>query len=465
MRPATISHSWVGPLTAGCDAAALIGLGAVSGRLYGLIAGGQHDDRHGYVVLGFIVAVLTVSLFKSRGLYDRSFVAGEHVVTPVLRTWLAVFSLLAIAAFLLGIGNDFSRGALVVYFATGGVALVGIRRSARGLLRRAIDAGSFKARRVILIGDSAEVSLREFRHVLRCHGYALTRAFLFDADETLEAIDSRLSLREIAAAVKSGDVDEILLAFRWTEAERIDDIVSRLRILPVPVRLLPDRAAARYIAQPMTDIGLARSIDLQRSPIRVWQRVVKSVFDFVAAAAALLLLSPLMVTVAVLIKLDSPGPIFFRQTRIGFNGKRFRIFKFRTMRTLDDGGVIRQATRDDERVTRVGRWLRSTSVDELPQLFNVLLGEMSVVGPRPHAEAHDSQFDRTIANYALRHHVRPGITGWAQVCGFRGETPTMDLVLKRVEHDLWYINNWSFWLDTIIVARTAVALMNPKDVY
>jgi len=172
-----------------------------------------------------------------------------------------------------------------------------------------------------------------------------------------------------------------------------------------------------------------------------------------------------MLAVAVLIELDSPGPVLFCQTRVGFNGQRFRIFKFRTMHTQDDGAVVRQATRDDDRVTRAGRWLRMTSVDELPQLFNVLLGEMSVVGPRPHAEAHDSQFDRAIANYALRHHVLPGITGWAQVNGFRGETPTMDLVMRRVEHDLWYINNWSFWLDTVIVFRTAVTLMNPRDVY
>jgi exopolysaccharide biosynthesis polyprenyl glycosylphosphotransferase len=215
----------------------------------------------------------------------------------------------------------------------------------------------------------------------------------------------------------------------------------------------------------MTDIGLARTIDLQSPPIRSWQRLVKSTLDFVVASALVVVLAPLMMAVAILIKLDGPGPVFFCQTRVGFNGRRFRIFKFRTMRTLDDGEEIRQATRDDDRVTRVGRWLRMTSVDELPQLFNVLRGEMSLVGPRPHAEAHDSQFDQAIANYALRHHVRPGITGWAQVCGFRGETPTMDLVMKRVEHDLWYINNWSFWLDTVIVVRTAVALMRPHNVY
>jgi undecaprenyl-phosphate galactose phosphotransferase/putative colanic acid biosynthesis UDP-glucose lipid carrier transferase len=172
-----------------------------------------------------------------------------------------------------------------------------------------------------------------------------------------------------------------------------------------------------------------------------------------------------MLVVGLLIKLDSEGPVFFCQTRVGFNGQTFRIWKFRTMTTLDDGPVVRQAQKNDARVTRIGRWLRASSVDELPQLLNVLVGDMSLVGPRPHAVAHDSQYDAVIANYALRRHVKPGITGWAQVCGFRGETPTVDLMLRRVEHDLWYINNWSLWLDSLIVMRTAIALMRPQNAY
>jgi undecaprenyl-phosphate galactose phosphotransferase/putative colanic acid biosynthesis UDP-glucose lipid carrier transferase len=236
-------------------------------------------------------------------------------------------------------------------------------------------------------------------------------------------------------------------------------------VLPVPVRLLPDRNASRYLGRPMSDIGLATAIDLKRAPLGVWERGVKTSIDFLIAALGLILFAPLLAAAALMIKLDSRGPVFFWQTRVGFNGQRFRILKFRTMRTLEDGDMIRQASRNDDRVTRVGRWLRATSVDELPQLVNVLLGQMAIVGPRPHAAAHDGEFDRTIANYALRHNVKPGITGWAQVCGFRGETPTIELVLKRVEHDLWYIHNWSFWLDLTILARTIAVLINPKDVY
>ena len=155
-----------------------------------------------------------------------------------------------------------------------------------------------------------------------------------------------------------------------------------------------------------------------------------------------------------LIKLDSKGPVLFTQTRNGFNGRSFRIFKFRTMRVLEDGPQIRQATRNDPRVTDVGRWLRRTSIDELPQLFNVLGGSMSLVGPRPHAVAHNTEYERIVANYAFRYHVKPGISGWAQVNGFRGETSTVNLMEKRVEADLWYVSNWSFWLDVRILWKT-----------
>jgi undecaprenyl-phosphate galactose phosphotransferase/putative colanic acid biosynthesis UDP-glucose lipid carrier transferase len=166
------------------------------------------------------------------------------------------------------------------------------------------------------------------------------------------------------------------------------------------------------------------------------------------------LLSPLMLLAALLIKFDSRGPVLFKQKRNGFNGRVFPIYKFRSMRVLEDGDRIRQATRNDPRVTRVGLWLRRTSIDELPQLLNVLRGDMSVVGPRPHAVAHNNEYQTVVSNYAFRHHVKPGITGWAQVNGFRGETQTVEIMAKRVEYDLFYINHWSLWLDIRILVKT-----------
>jgi putative colanic acid biosynthesis UDP-glucose lipid carrier transferase len=207
------------------------------------------------------------------------------------------------------------------------------------------------------------------------------------------------------------------------------------------------------------------AIEVQRNSLTAFEQALKRTLDIAGALTGLVLLSPLMLIVAVAIKLDSSGPLLFRQARIGFSGRPFRIYKFRTMTVAEDGEVIPQATRNDARVTRLGRLLRRSSIDELPQLFNVLKGEMSLVGPRPHALAHDNQYTRLIANYSFRHHMKPGITGWAQVCGFRGETPTVDLMERRLEHDLWYINNWTIWLDIKTVLLTVVLLMTQDDAY
>jgi undecaprenyl-phosphate galactose phosphotransferase/putative colanic acid biosynthesis UDP-glucose lipid carrier transferase len=195
------------------------------------------------------------------------------------------------------------------------------------------------------------------------------------------------------------------------------------------------------------------------------EQLLKRVFDVVASAAILVLLSPLMLMTALLIKLDSRGPVLFRQKRNGFNGSVFSIYKFRSMRVLEDGDRIQQATRNDPRVTRLGLWLRRTSIDELPQLLNVLLGDMSLVGPRPHAIAHNNEYQTVVSNYAFRHHVKPGITGWAQVNGFRGETQTVDIMAKRVEFDLWYINHWSLWLDLRIMFKTMLMAYRQPSAY
>src|SRR5208282_6358609 len=188
-------------------------------------------------------------------------------------------------------------------------------------------------------------------------------------------------------------------------------------VLPVPVHLLPDENVARYLNRRMFDVGATWTAELKRARLGKSEQVLKRSIDVLGAGAGLLLLSPLMLVTALLIKLDSSGSILFTQTRNGFNGRSFRIFKFRTMMVLEDGPIIRQATRDDPHVTRLGHWLRRSNIDELPQLFNVLRGEMSLVGPRPHAAAHNSEYERRIAIYAFRYHVKPGITGWAQVNG------------------------------------------------
>jgi putative colanic acid biosysnthesis UDP-glucose lipid carrier transferase len=197
-----------------------------------------------------------------------------------------------------------------------------------------------------------------------------------------------------------------------------------------------------------------RRIALQRPPLRTFERFFKRAFDICVASCGLLTLLPLLSLVAAAIKIDSPGPVFFRQPQHGLNGKQFKIFKFRSMSVLNDGETIKQATVGDSRVTRVGRYIRETSIDEIPQLLNVLRGEMSIIGPQPHAAAHDSYYLQQIEQYAFRQQGKPGITGLAQVHGYRGETRVLDQMRRQVEYDLWYIRNWSVWLDFVIILRT-----------
>jgi exopolysaccharide biosynthesis polyprenyl glycosylphosphotransferase len=203
----------------------------------------------------------------------------------------------------------------------------------------------------------------------------------------------------------------------------------------------------------------ACAVNGHRAPLTTTKRAVKRALDIMLAWAAIILLLPLLVIVAIAIKLDSSGPIIFRQRRVGFNGNQFVIFKFRTMTTLEDGQTIMQARRGDPRVTRVGRLLRRFSIDELPQLFNVLKSDMSLVGPRPHALAHDKQYMPVIAEYAFRHHIKPGLTGWAQVNRLRGETRHVDQMTERLKFDLCYINHWSLSLDVYILVKTCVEVL------
>jgi exopolysaccharide biosynthesis polyprenyl glycosylphosphotransferase len=211
---------------------------------------------------------------------------------------------------------------------------------------------------------------------------------------------------------------------------------------------------------PRATVSTIQTLQLARS-----ERLAKRTLDIAVAGAALLMLAPLMTLIAIAVKLDSRGPIIFKQRRAGLNGMHFLIYKFRTMKVLEDGPSIVQANKGDTRVTGLGHLLRQTSVDELPQLINVLKGDMSIVGPRPHPWGFDTQYSRKIPNYTSRHRVNPGITGWAQVHGYRGATPTVECMAKRIELDLWYINNWSIILDLKIIIRTCFEVIRQRNAY
>jgi exopolysaccharide biosynthesis polyprenyl glycosylphosphotransferase len=236
-------------------------------------------------------------------------------------------------------------------------------------------------------------------------------------------------------------------------------VLSELRVLPLPVHLVPVGPLSELFKLSSRNIGDTVTIELQSGPLTLPGRFVKRATDIFIAGTGIIFLLPLFLIIAVSIKLDSSGPIIFRQWRRGFNGRPFQILKFRTMSVLEDGDDVVQARPNDSRVTRVGNWLRRSSFDELPQFINVLQGSMSIVGPRPHAMAHDNEINKFVRNYAYRHHVKPGMTGWAQVNGYRGQMRTIGDIEHRVKLDIQYIDNWKLAGDFKIIFMTSAELL------
>jgi undecaprenyl-phosphate galactose phosphotransferase/putative colanic acid biosynthesis UDP-glucose lipid carrier transferase len=342
--------------------------------------------------------------------------------------------------------------------------LIGARYFISVKLNAALREGMLSAPRAITIGDSELLSTLSDTQILQRWGLQeVSRLVLptpgnFQRD--IEIVDDAIE------AARTHDVQYVLLSLQWSNEKRRDLISERLQILPVPVLLVPDGYTRRLLAQGIRQIGSELAVELQRAPLSPAELTIKRTLDLFLAGAILISVAPFFALVGLLIKLDSPGPIIFRQRRKGFNGREFPIYKFRTMNVMEDAAhEIRQAQRHDSRVTRVGRILRATSIDELPQLVNVLAGHMSLVGPRPHPVALDNGCTKLIANYAFRQHVKPGLTGWAQIKGFRGETAKLELMEARVAHDLWYVKNWSIWLDLRIMFRTCLVLLRPQNAY
>lgn len=372
-------------------------------------------------------------------------------------TWMLSLAILAVTAFLLKSTANLSRGTIVVFAFIGLVGLCAHRAVWRFGLASAFAKGRLVDRKIVLLSlKPLDFTSNRFKD-LRKNGFDVVRHFVLNNPHDSAEWDKEI--KDVVRQSRAADIDEFLLAIDWNELPVLQNLTQRLRIVPKPIRLLPDFAIADLVSRPFLPVSGTMAIEIQRPPLSVFERVQKRLLDSGLALIALLMLLPLMVVVAILIKLDSPGNIIFRQSRRGFNGKPFEIWKFRSMSVAENGATVTQAKKQDARVTAIGRFLRKTSIDELPQLWNVLRGEMSLVGPRPHALAHDSYYDQVIDNYVFRHHMKPGLTGWAQVNGFRGETPTIDLMEKRVEYDVWYVTHWSIWLDMRIMLRTALVLL------
>jgi Undecaprenyl-phosphate glucose phosphotransferase len=466
-RRIKISSQFLAGLIGLLDTVAVLGAGVA---VY-LITDLRGDDASQYVAAATFVWLATMMLYQFGGLYQFDAIVRPASVIDRLAVGFgtAVLLLLA-AAFALKLSSTLSRTGVARFSLLSCFLLLFFRWIAAKVVRTMSDQGIF-VRHVVIAGSGAQ-SLHLLQHLddAKPGFMSLLGVFADDPAPMARAFASVPVLGTVAdleAFVRRNDVDDIIIAEPWSADVRIQNLVNRLRELPVNVYLSADLIGFRTsFRSPPSHYENVPVVELVGKPLSGWDVVLKSTFDFVTAAVALTLLSPLMLVIALAIRLDSSGPVFFRQKRLGFNNAVFDIWKFRTM-YADAGKATKtvQATRDDPRVTRVGRILRRTSLDELPQLFNVLNGTMSLVGPRPHAIDHNEEYARQIRGYFARHRVKPGITGWAQVHGLRGETRSLDRMEQRVKYDVEYSENWSLWLDIRILLRTVWIALRGDNAY
>ena len=411
-----------------------------------------------------LAAVLTVNAMHMSGAYGGALSeAFAAQVGKAVRAWTLVFIILLILGYLTKTSEIYSRFWIVSWY---GLALCGfasLRAWSISQTRRWRRQGRL-ARTVAVVEMGEGGKGRELVRRLQTSNpgeFHLVGLFFEERTDS-----QRNGIQDLIALAQLFRIDEVLVVVSGQGGAELSGALRRLGTIPTNVRICPWVAE---LGLPVRDVGLfAQSavLTVYRRPFTSWSRIVKRAEDVVLGALATALLSPVMLLIAVAVKLDSPGPALFRQQRLGFNNNVITVFKFRTMkhRSAPETGTP-QAQRGAPRVTRLGRILRRTSLDELPQLLNVLSGAMSLVGPRPHALAHNEQYAELIDDYLGRHRVQPGITGWAQVNGLRGETDTLDKMQRRVEFDLTYIDNWSILMDLRIMVLTALSLVFDRDVY
>jgi Undecaprenyl-phosphate glucose phosphotransferase len=453
------------------DFAVIVAMSWLTGGFYHLIVYRYAGDSINYLEVGLLSAIIFVIPNLFRGEYSLpNFFAFRPHLRRSIRLWNVTFVCLLTLGFLAQVTVVYSRSWVLLFYGLTICALLALRYAYVRMTVFGSRTGLISAQRIFLVGAGRRIEDFVARYRPRTFGIDVVGYHFLtpiEAEASPQVREEALArdLAQVIAGARVLQPEAILLVMPWHDTDMIDRCADALRQLPAEVHLGPEHILDRFEQVEVLKIGPVASLQLRRMPLSRLELLEKGAIDLLFASTALLMLTPMLIAVAILIKLDSPGPVFFLQRRFGFNQKPFQIIKFRSMRTCEDGPVVCQAKKDDPRVTRVGRWLRRWSVDEVPQLFNVIKGDMSLVGPRPHALSHDREFERRISTYARRHNVKPGITGWAQIHGLRGETDTDDKMRRRVEHDLYYIDNWSVWLDLQILIRTVISPMTYRNAY
>jgi putative colanic acid biosysnthesis UDP-glucose lipid carrier transferase len=438
------------------DCMVILAVGYLS---YRLTVPYQWQNSEFYVLAIFCNTMLTAMLFFFSGLYQFGDITNAlKAIDRIVIASFTSFMLMLAAAFTIKISETYSRIWVGSYLLSSTVALIFARWLISYILAQ-LGKKSIIARNVAILGNGEQVDellnftknrQRAFVNVVGVFGSGS------NSDETLQSDVDRLM-----NFARTDQVDDVIVAMPWAKTTEVAQVMEQLRELPVNVFLATDLVGFRLPMRTPPNYFESLPVYLVSGrPLTGWDLVLKAVEDYVLSTLLLVFMSPLLIIVAILVKLDSPGPVFFKQKRLGFNNKEFYIYKFRSMvyAPQTEGKTV-QAVKDDRRVTRVGKILRKTSIDEIPQLFNVLNGTMSIVGPRPHAIDHNEEYSQKIRGYFSRHRVKPGLTGLAQVKGFRGLTDTVEKMENRVKYDVEYADNWSLLLDLQIIAKTPLAVI------
>ncbi len=441
-------------------ASIIVMLSAVTYHMGVMQVPGEQVDLHFYAGYSALVGLcygvfsaVSASRFLNRSQHQHAILADSAL------GWTAAFAMALLLAFLVGVIGDLSRVSLTSAYLVGLPVLLGARNLLHSGVSASLRAGKLHYRKVAVIGTRGDVAQFLHNGNLGQSGYEL--AGTLHLEDVRDASGSIMpgAIVEFAQRGLVRGVENVLLVGELGDIDALERLAGELKRFSVNVISAPATANTSFKFLDVVQIGPNNGLRFLRKPMSDGAVLLKRMSDLAGASLGLLVLSPLFLAVALLIKLESPGPVFYRQERRGFNGQSFFIWKFRSMTVTESGDRMVQAMRGDKRITGIGRFIRATSIDELPQLINVLAGEMSLVGPRPHAIVHDDELGEQLASYAHRQRIKPGITGWAQVNGFRGETATFAQIEGRTLHDLHYIDNWSIFLDCWIIVLT---IFSPK---
>ena len=439
----------------------------------------------GYLTQDYIIFLLVllglVSVMYDRFAIYRTSSSFYRKLFSLFNAWFISFLALFVVGFLTNQSYIYSRDFIIELFIVGFVVQAIIHFVVRSINYR-INKHSQTTDNVIIVGQGQLANYLE--HKITANPWLNQRVIgnvsinentkrrkKFEKSELNDYPTSRIILlgnvSELPLLIDEHAIDTVYIVTPLESSTVLEELYFVLLDKHVTIHWIPDIFSLRLINHSVKEIAGIPVLTLSETPLTGISRLAKSVEDKILSSLILIAISPVLLVIALLVKIDSPGPVFFRQNRTGWNGKTFSIWKFRSMVAQNqvlDNGVVKQAERNDPRITKIGAFIRKTSIDELPQLFNVITGDMSLVGPRPHAVQHDEVYSERINDYYARHNIKPGMTGLAQVRGYRGETKEIDQMTKRIESDIEYINNWSIWLDLSILIRT-IRVFTSKDVY